>query len=281
MQKILFRITKDLFPQVKDRYPYIYLEHGRLEVDDSSIKWISAQNEVIRIPIAVINSLFLGPGTSVTHTAISSISAAGCTVCWVGEESVKFYAFGMPPTADTRNLYWQLQLAMDEEKRVEVARRMFARRFAGADLEGKSLQAMMGMEGQRVRALYADKAVQYGIHWGGRSYIPGQSDKSEPVNKVLTFANSILYGVLTSAILAAGYTPRVGFIHSGSPMPFVYDVADLYKADLTIDLAFRIVAEQGDFKDRHVVIDAFCQKLIELKVLQRIVPDIESVLGGA
>lgn len=281
MQKILFRITKNLFPQVKDRYPYIYLEHGRLEVDDSSVKWISAQGEVIRIPIAVIGSLFLGPGTSVTHAAIASISSAGCTVCWVGEESVKFYAFGMPPTADTRTLYRQLHLAMDDKKRVEVARRMFARRFVDADLKGKSLQAMMGMEGQRVRALYADKAVQYGLHWGGRSYIPGQSDKSEPVNRVLTFANSLLYGVLTSTILAAGYTPRVGFIHSGSPLPFVYDIADLYKADLTIDLAFKLVAERGNYKDRRTVIEAFCQKLIEQKVLQRIIPDIESVLGDA
>lgn len=69
MRKIQFRVTRDMFPQVKDRYPYVYLEHGRLEVDDSSVKWISADGYVVRLPVATIGSLFLGPGTSVTHAA--------------------------------------------------------------------------------------------------------------------------------------------------------------------------------------------------------------------
>ena len=153
MRKIQFRVTRDMFPQVKDRYPYVYLEHGRLEVDDSSVKWISVDGYVVRLPVATIGSLFLGPGTSVTHAAMHAVGSSGCTVCWTGAESLSFYAYGMPPTADTEPLYRQCRLAFNPSSRVEVARRMFSLRFPYADLEGKSLQAMMGMEGVRVRRL--------------------------------------------------------------------------------------------------------------------------------
>lgn len=155
---------------------------------------------------------------------------------------------------------------------------MFSKRFQGVDLEDKSLQALMGMEGYRVRALYVTKSAEYGVKWSGRSYIPDKSERSDPVNRVLTFMNGLLYGVLTSAILAGGYSPRIGFVHSGSPMPFVYDIADLYKAELTIDLSFRMVAEGDDIYDRHVIINKFCERLVKMKVLENIMEDIESVL---
>lgn len=278
MRKILFRVTKDMFPQVKDRYPYIYLEHGRLEIDDSSVKWISAEGFVVRLPVATVGSLFLGPGTSVTHAAIQAISSSGCSVCWVGSESMSFYAYGMPPTADTEPLYRQGRLAFNPTTRVEVARRMFSLRFPYADLLGKSLQAMMGMEGVRVRKLYADLSEQYGVTWQKRSYVPGKPAQSDPVNRALTFLNQLLYGVCTSSLLALGYSPRIGFIHSGSPMPFVYDVADLYKSDLTIDLAFKLVSEDVNVFDCHVLIDAFCQRLVERKVLETFAETVNSVL---
>lgn len=274
----LFKIPKNLFPQVKDRYPFVYLEHGRVEIDDSSVKWIEKTGAVVRLPVATIGSLFLGPGTSITHAAVGAISEASCTICWIGEDSLKFYAYAEPPTADTQTLYKQLRLAFNEECRVQVARKMFARRFPDADLKGKSLPAMMGMEGRRVKNLYAKKSADYGVVWGGRSYIPGQSHKSEPVNRTLTFLNGLLYGVVTSSLLAGGYSPRVGFIHSGSPLPFVYDVADFYKEHVTIDLAFRLVRDNVDIYDRHVVINAFCDRLIEMGVLKNIISDVESVL---
>ena len=166
MRKIFFKLTSDLYPQVKSRYPFLYLEHGRLEVDDSSVKWISAECDVVRLPIAVINAILLGPGTSVTHEAVKAISDARCSLCWVGEESLKFYAYGMPPTADTQNLYRQLGCAFSPDKRVEVARRMFAKRFPGVDLRAKSLQMLMGMEGSRVRNVYREKSLKYGVSWG-------------------------------------------------------------------------------------------------------------------
>ena len=191
---------------------------------------------------------------------------------------MSFYAYGMPPTADTEPLYRQGRLAFNPTTRVEVARRMFSLRFPYADLLGKSLQAMMGMEGVRVRKLYADLSEQYGVTWQKRSYVPGKPAQSDPVNRALTFLNQLLYGVCTSSLLALGYSPRIGFIHSGSPMPFVYDVADLYKSDLTIDLAFKLVSEDVNVFDRHVLIDAFCQRLVERKVLETFAETVNSVL---
>ena len=220
MRKIFFKIERDLFPQVKDRFPYIYLEHGRLEVDDSSVKWVGENKEIIKLPIAVMNAILLGPGTTVTHEAVHAVSSANCLICWVGEQSLKFYALGMPPSANTQNLYKQMRMAMNSDSRLLVARRMFSIRFPGVDLSDKSLQALMGMEGQRVRALYQQTAKKYGLIWRGRSYVPGNPEQSDLVNKILTFANSLLYGLMTSLCCACGFSPRIGFVHSGSPLPF-------------------------------------------------------------
>ena len=278
MRKIFFRLTKDLFPLQKDRFPYVYLEHGRLEIDDSSVKWIGADGAIVRLPVATIGSLLLGPGTTVTHAAIEAVSTSGCTLSWVGAESFIFYAYGMPPTADTQKLSLQGRLAFNELTRLKVARNMFASRFPGIDLSEKSLPMLMGMEGVRVRALYARLSAQYGVPWSGRSFVPGKPQSSDAVNRCLTFLNSLLYGVITSSLLSGGYSPRIGFIHSGSPMPFVYDIADLYKANLTIDLAFKLVAEQVNFHDKHVLIDAFSDRLVEECVLETVLDTVGKLL---
>lgn len=236
--RLFIKVTRDNLPQIKDRYPHIYLEHGRLEVDDSSIKWIDAQGGVVRIPAALLQCLLLGPGTSVTHEAVKVLTAAKCTVMWVGEDSLLYYANGISPTADTRNMLRQLKAAADPVLSLNVARRMFARRFPSVDLGSRSLPEMMGMEGVRVRNLYRQKADQYGLRWEGRRFVPGQFSSSDTVNRILTACNAALYGILNSVVHSAGFSPYIGFIHSGSPMPFIYDMADLYKADLCIDLAF-------------------------------------------
>ena len=137
--RLFIKVTRDNLPQIKDRYPYIYLEHGRLEVDDSSIKWIDAQGGVVRIPAALLQCLLLGPGTSVTHEAVKVLAAAKCAVMWVGEDSLLYYANGITPTADTRNMLRQIKAAADPVLSLDVARRMFARRFPGVDLRARTL----------------------------------------------------------------------------------------------------------------------------------------------
>src|SRR5574344_1067653 len=114
--RLMIKVTRDTLPQVKDRYPFLYLERGRLEIDDSSVKWIDSTGDIIRLPIATISTLLLGPGTSVTHEAVKVMSAANCNICWVGEDSLLFYAAGKSPTANTRNMRKQIETAADPVK---------------------------------------------------------------------------------------------------------------------------------------------------------------------
>jgi CRISPR-associated protein Cas1 len=279
VSRLFVKITRDTLPQVKEKYPFIYLERGRLEIDDASIKWIDCTNNVIRLPIATINCLLLGPGTSITHEAVKVAASANCSICWVGEDSMLFYAAGITPSADTRNFRHQLEMSADTQKSIEVARRFFTRRFPSADIANKTLQEMMGMEGYRVRQLYEDKANHYGVGWKGRSFVQGKFELGDLTNQILTATNAALYGILSSSIHALGYSPHIGFIHSGSPLPFVYDMADLYKEELCIDLAFALTKDMAGRYNKHKVANAFKDRVIASRLLETIAQDIESILG--
>lgn len=279
-QRLFVKVTRDSLPQIKDKYPFIYLERGRLEIDDSSVKWLDSEGQVIRLPVATLNTVLLGPGTSITHDAVKTMVAANCAVSWVGEDSLLFYAAGFLPTADTRNLQRQMSHAADPEKSLVVARWMFRRRFPDAELDGKTLKEMMGMEGHRVRSLYQQKAEQYSIRWKGRKFTPDKFELSDITNKVLTACNAALYGILCSAVHSLGYSPHIGFIHSGSPLPFVYDLADLYKERLTIDLAFSLTRDLAGSYNKHKVSEAFRKRVIEMDLLAQVAKDIPDMLGG-
>lgn len=285
MSRIFHKVSRDLLPQIRDRYPMLYLEHGRLEVDDSSVKWIGADRSVIPLPVAALAGIMLGPGTSVTHEAIKAMSESNCLLSWVGTDSMLYYAAGFTPTADTANLLKQIDLSSDPQKRTEVARAMYQRRFPECDLSGRSIQEMMGMEGGRVRALYRRKAEEYGVEWGGRDYIPGQADKSNTPNRILTSCNAALYGLLLAVTHSLGFSPRIGFVHHGCPLPFIYDLADLYKSEISIELAFALTAKLGGTYDTQAVMEGFVEKVCSLGILARAVDDICTLMevkhGGA
>ena len=98
------------------------------------------------------------------------------------------------------------------------------------------------------------------------------------MNRALSAANSCLYGVCHAAILSIGYSPALGFIHTGKQLSFVYDIADLYKVELTIPLAFRTTAENPQDLERHVRLQ--CRDVFrESRLIQRIIPDIRQALG--
>ena len=207
------------------------------------------------------------------------MASSNCGICWVGEDSLLFYAAGQTPTADTRNFRKQMLIASDDKKSLAVARRMYSRRFPEAELNGKKLKEMMGMEGYRIRRLYEQKAYEYQVGWKGRSFEPGKFDMSDITNQVLTASNAALYGILCSAIHSMGYSPHIGFIHSGSPLPFVYDMADLYKEHLCIDLAFSVTLAMAGRYNKHKVSSAFRERVIEMDLLSKIGADIEEMLG--
>lgn len=278
-QRLFVPVTRESLPRAADKYPFVYLEHGRLEIDDSSLKWLDAQGNIVRLPAATINCVLLGPGTSVTHAAITAASAANCTICWVGEDSLHFYAQGERPTANTRNMRRQAELVCHEESRLAIARAMYARRFPAAHVENKSLKELFGMEGIRVREFYEQMAQKYGVGWKGRKYVPGKFEMSDLTNKILTVLNSYLYALISSCVHSMGYSPHLGFIHSGSPLPLVYDFADLYKTDVSMEPAFSLTLEMaGDF-NRYTVADAFRKKVLELDLLKCICKDLDEYLG--
>lgn len=277
-QKIFIKPTAQTLPQLKERFPFIFLEKGRLEVDDHSVLWIDSDGSFVRIPIATISTLILGVGTTITHAAIRSCAKANCTICWVGDDSLIFYAYGQTPTATTKNFNIQMKLACDPKNKLIVARNMFMFRFPASEVENKTLKELMGMEGFRVKKSYMDCAEKYDIDWKGRSYIPEKFQLSDITNRILTSANSALYGVISSAIHSLGYSPHIGFVHSGSPLPFVYDIADLYKEYLTIDLAFALTAEMSVDYDKYLLADEFRKRVIEIKLMENIANDLIKIL---
>ncbi len=278
-QRLFIPVKRETLPRVSDKYPFLYLERGRLEIDDSSLKWLDSEGNRIRLPAAAVNTLLLGPGTSVTHEAVKTAAAANCSICWVGEDSLLFYAAGISPTATTRNIIRQARLAGNPELALQVARALFARRFPDADLANKSLQEMMGMEGLRVRKLYEEKAQEYQVGWKGRVFTPGKFELSDLTNQILTASNAALYGILCSCVHSLGYSPHLGFIHSGSPLPFIYDLADLYKAELCIDPAFSLTRSLAGKYNKYTVSEAFRKRVVETDLLKRVPEDIEDLIG--
>lgn len=277
--RLFVKITRDTLPQIKDKYPFLYLEWGRLEIDDSSIKWLCSTGEIIRLPIATINCLLLGPGTTITHEAVKVATQANCSLCWVGEDSLLFYACGTTPNSDSRNFRKQMLLATDPNKSLIVAKKMFSKRFTDEDLEDRTLQEIMGLEGYRVRKLYEQKAKEYGVGWQGRDFVPGKFEFSDITNKILTGCNAALYGILSAALHSLGYSLHIGFIHSGSPLPFVYDIADLYKDYLCIDLAFSMTLESGGQYNKYLIADEFKKRVVKINLLENLAQDIKNLFG--
>lgn len=228
-------------PKLRDSISYLYIDHAIIEQDSQSLV-IIRRDERIPVPIAATTCLMLGPGTSITHAAIKTASDNGCMLVWCGENATHFYTFGRGESYSAKNILLQATLCMNHDKHLEVAKRMYMRRFGNI---GKAmdytLQQLRGMEGIRVREAYRLASKNTGVEWNGRSYKRDDWAVADPINKALSLANSVLYSVCHAAILSLGYSPALGFIHTGKQLSFVYDVADLYKADITIPAAFEAI----------------------------------------
>ena len=266
----------DTLTPAKDRWTPIYLEHGRLEVDDSSIKWIGADRLVYRLPVATLSAVLLGPGTTVTHAAMKACADCNTPVCWIGEDGMRFYAFGITPNHDNLMSRKHATAWGDKKKRAEIARRMFARRFPGTDVGAHSIAELRGMEGLRVRAAYAELGQRCGVTWKGRNYDKSNWDLADNINRALSAANASLYALCAAVVCSLGYLPSLGFIHDGGTLPFVYDVADMYKEIVSYPAAF--VAIQQNPGDRGELVRLLLKESVEQeKLLQRIPRDLEEL----
>ena len=123
----------ETIPPVRERWTPLYLEHGRIEVDDSSVKWIGADRTVMRIPVASLSALMLGPGTTVTHAAMKACAVCDTPVCWIGADGMHFFATGAATSHDNDRARLQAQLASSSRTRDAVARKRFSTRVSAAD----------------------------------------------------------------------------------------------------------------------------------------------------
>jgi CRISPR-associated protein Cas1 len=263
-------------PRIEDGWSYLYIEHCKIDKEQKAIAIHDADGR-ISVPCSSLALLMLGPGTSITHDAVKTMADSGCLAIWCGEGAVRFYAQGMGETRHSRKLVKQAILVSHSSLRKKVVDRMYRMRFKEELPESLSIQQLRGLEGQRVRTAYADASAKTGVPWHGRVYNPLNWADADPVNKALSTANSCLYGICHSAIVSIGLSPGLGFIHTGHQLSFVYDIADLYKAEITIPLSFEIASNYREKIDQ--IVRRRCRDYFtEHKLLSRIVPDIEKAL---
>lgn len=265
---------------IKDRNSMIFVGKGRIDVRDGAFVVIDEVNgERMHIPVGSVVCIMLEPGTRVSHAAVKLAAQVGTLLIWVGDAGVRLYAAGQPGGARSDKLLYQAKLALDENLRLKVVRKMFELRFGEPAPERRSVDQLRGIEGARVRKTYELLAKQHGVEWHGRRYDPKDWSKGDVVNQCISAATSCLYGVTEAAILAAGYAPAIGFVHSGKPLSFVYDMADIVKFEDIVPEAFRIAATNPQSPDQAV--RRSCRdKFRESKLLKRMIPLIEEVLSA-
>ena len=264
---------------MKDRVSMIFVQYGQIDVLDGAFVVIDQNGVRTHIPVGSVACIMLEPGTRISHAAVHLASTVGTLLVWVGEAGVRLYASGQPGGARADRLLYQAKLALDDDLRLKVVRKMYEMRFQEPCPERRSVEQLRGIEGARVRETYKVLARQYGVEWHSRNYDQQQWDAADIPNRCLSSATSCLYGITEAAVLAAGYAPAVGFIHTGKPLSFVYDIADLFKFETVVPLAFKIAAKSPRQPEREVRLG--CRDIFRSsKLLGRIIPTIEEVLSA-
>lgn len=265
--------------RTEDRITFLYIEHAKLYRKDGAVE-VRDEEGVVYVPAAIISVLLLGPGVDVTHRAMELMGDSGMAVVWVGEQGVRQYAHGRALNRSSRLLEAQAKLVSNVRSRVAVARKMYQLRFPDEDVTKLTMEEMRGKEGARVRRVYREQAKKTGVKWSKREYKVDDFESGTPINKALTAAHQALYGLSYSVIVALGASPGLGFIHTGHDLAFVYDFADLYKAAISIPIAFETVAKYGDddiaSRTRHAMRDKFR----ETKLIKQMVVDLKHLLLG-
>lgn len=265
-------------PRIEDRVSFIYVEHAKINRQDGALTVMDSKG-IVRIPAAIIGILLLGPGTDISHRAVELLGDTGTSIIWVGERGVRFYANGRPLAHSTKYLEKQAVLFSNRNTRLLVARKMYQMRFPGEDVMKLTMQQLRGREGARIRNLYRQEAKRYEIDWTKRDYDPNNYEDGSPVNKALSAANVALYGICHSVIVALGMSPGLGFVHTGHDKSFVYDIADLYKAEYTIPLAFKLASEVTEDEDiGRLARLRLRDKCVDGKLMKKIVRDLQYLM---
>ena len=267
---------------MKDRASLVFVERAQLDVADGAFVAVNADGTRTQIPIGGLAGVMLEPGSRISHAAVALAARTGTLITWVGEAGVRLYSAGQPGGARSDRLLWQARLALDDAARLRIVRKMFQMRFGEEAPQRRSIDQLRGIEGVRVRESYTLLAQSHGVNWVRRSYDPKDWEAGDVPNRCLSAATACLHGLTEAAVLAAGYAPAIGFLHTGKPLSFVYDIADLYKIETVVPEAFRIAGQAAKGRlemspDRAVRLacrDAFRRT----GLLRKLIPAIEQVL---
>ena len=269
---------------LKDRSQLVFVERARLDVEDGAFVAVNADGTRTLIPVGGLAGLMLEPGARISHAAVALAARVGTLVTWIGEAGVRFYSAGHPGGARADKLLWQASIALNPEARLRVVRRMYEIRFGEAAPTRRSIDQLRGIEGARVRKSYELFAQTHGVRWRGRSYDPGNWAAADVPNRCVSAATACLHGLTEAAVLTAGYAPAIGFLHTGKPLSFVYDIADLWKLQTVVPEAFRIAGlhQQGklDMRPDRAVRLACRDAFRKSGLLGQIIPQIEEVLSA-
>ncbi|WP_045223066.1 type I-E CRISPR-associated endonuclease Cas1e [Desulfonatronum thioautotrophicum] len=264
---------------IKDRVSVLFVEKGNLDVLDGAFVVVDKRGTRTHIPVGGVACLMLEPGSRVSHAAVALASRVGCLLLWTGDSGVRLYSAGQPGGARADRLLYQARLALDDAARLKVVRKMYAMRFKEEPPARRSVDQLRGIEGVRVRKMYELLAKQYGVSWKVRNYDHTNWGSGDIPNRCLSSATACLYGISEAAILAAGYAPAIGFIHTGKPQSFVYDIADIFKFETVVPVAFRVAAKKPRDPERDVRLA--CREVFrQTRLLRKIIPTIEEVLAA-
>ncbi|MEL6425863.1 MAG: type I-E CRISPR-associated endonuclease Cas1e [Pseudomonadota bacterium] len=269
---------------LKDRASLVFVERAQLDVADGAFVAINSDGTRSHIPVGGLAGLMLEPGARISHAAIALAARTGTLVTWVGEGGVRLYSAGQPGGARSDKLLWQASIALEPAARLRVVRAMYTRRFREIAPQRRSIDQLRGIEGVRVREAYGLLAQKYGVTWTRRKYDVANWEAADVPNRCLSAATACLHGLTEAAVLAAGYAPAIGFLHTGKPLSFVYDIADLYKLETVVPEAFRIAGQAAkgglDMPPERAVRLACRDAFRRTGLLSKIIPEIEKMLSA-
>ncbi|OLP18278.1 subtype I-E CRISPR-associated endonuclease Cas1 [Leptolyngbya sp. 'hensonii'] len=269
--------TLRTLPKIRDSISFLYFDRCKVEQESKAIAIFTKQDKYV-IPCASLSTLLLGPGTRITHAAIKTLAENACEVQWVGEDGFRFYSSGRSSSTSVQRLYHQAQTWANPQQRLTIVRKMYQFRFQEELSDQLTLQQIRGLEGVRVRTAYSRLSKATGVEWKGRNYKQDDWFDADPINRALSSANSYLYALCQAAVVSVGYSPALGFIHIGKPLSFIYDIADLYKAETSIPAAFEAVASAREASG--MTVRQKCrEKFSNYRLMQRIIQDVDKVLG--
>jgi|SRR5690625_1009988 len=229
-----------------DRHGLIWLERGRLAVENGNLVFTTAGNNelkagVYEIPFQQISNVLLGPGSVISHDALRLLARQQTGVLAVGSNGIRIYAVSMPFGPDRSALARkQVQLWSDNNKKIEVIRKMYAFRF-GEPLPDyiRDINSLRGIEGKRVKKVYERLANQYEVDWSGRNFDRFNPDKDDLINQAINHAVTAAYAASQIAVAVTGTIPQLGFIHESSGRAFALDIADLFRSSVVLPIAFQ------------------------------------------